>query len=158
VGAMLRFHPAFGESLGVHWFYGQDGANPGSLKMEFDPDGTFPCSQPWIRQGILAPGFEYHPWGVELTFVYAVTPDDAAPISGRTRYCCARILFRHKRCRLPGASQPVCIEWVYLYYSGGGQDFPIKRGPGRFVSLNSPDGRVCLPYRGPRLHGPWDSR
>ena len=152
----LRFHPAFGETLGVHWFFGRGGANPGAISMQFDPDGTFPCSQPWVRSGTGVPGFEFHPWGAELTFLYAVTKADAIPVSGRTRYCYARVLFSHKRCHLPGASQPVCIEWVDARYSGGGHEFPIKRGPGRFVSLNSRDGGVCAPYRRPRMPGQWN--
>ena len=152
----LRFHPAFGETLGTHWFFGREGANPGSVKIQLDPDGTFPCPQPWVRAGFGVPGFEYHPWMAELTFVYAVTPQDAAPISGRTRYCLARVLFEHRRCRLPGASQPVCIEWVDAQYSGGGDDIPVTRGPARFVSLNSPDGGVCAAYRRPRMPVEWN--
>lgn len=146
VSAKLRLHPADGDSLGLFWSFGRDGANPGALKIQLDPDGTFPCSQPWVRPGLGAPFFEFHPWVGELSFVYAVPLGQAAPISGRTRYCLARVLLDQRRCHLPGVRQPVCIEWAEAFYSGGGRDIPIKHGSARFVTLNSPDGSVCEPY------------
>jgi len=147
MSATLRIHPADGDSLGPFWFFGRGGANPGVLKIQLDPDGTFPCSQPWVRPGVGVPIFEFHPWAGELSFVYAVPAGDAVPISGRTRYCFARVLLEQRRCHLPGVRQPVCIEWVKAFYSGGSRDLPIERGPARYVTLNSPDGSVCGPYR-----------
>jgi hypothetical protein len=101
------------------------------------------------------PTFEFHPWAGELSFVYAVSEGDAVPISGRARYCFARVLLDQKRCRLPGVRQPVCIEWAEAFYSGGGRDLPIERGPARYVTLNSPDGSVCGPYRRITRPGTW---
>jgi len=147
MSAKLRFHPAEGDSLGPFWFFGREGANPGALQIQLDPDGTFPCSQPWVRPGLGAPGFEFHPWAAQLSFVYAVAVGAEAPVSGRTRYCFARVLFARNRCHLPGSRQPVCIEWAEAFYSGGGRDLPIERGPARYVTVNSPDGSVCGPYR-----------
>jgi hypothetical protein len=147
MSAKLLFHPAEGDSLGPFWSFGREGANPGALMIQLDPDGTFPCSQPWVRPGLGAPGFEFNPWLGQLTFVYAVSLDDVAPISGRTRYCYARVLLHRRHCRLAGLRQPVCVEWAEAFYSGGGNDIPIQRGPARFVTVNSPDGSVCAAYR-----------
>ncbi len=147
VSARLRFHPAEGDSLGVFWSFGSDGANPGALQIQLDPDGTFPCSQPWVRPGVGIPMFEFHPWAAQLDFVYAMIRGQEAPVSGRTRYCFARILLKRNRCALPGSRQPVCIEWAEAFYSGGGRDLPIERGLARYVTVNSPDGSVCGPYR-----------
>jgi hypothetical protein len=155
LSATLRIHPADGDSLGPFWFFGSGGANPGVLKIQLDPDGTFPCSQPWVRSGVGVPIFKFHPWAGDLSFVYAVPLRSAVPISGRTRYCFARVLLEQRRCRLPGVRQPVCIEWVKAAYSGGGRDFPIRRGPARYVTLNSPDGSVCGPYRSVTGPGGW---
>jgi hypothetical protein len=155
MSAKLRFYPAEGDTLGPFWFFGREGRNPGALMIQIDPDGTFPCSQPWVRPGLGGPTFEFRPWAAELSFVYAVAVGTEAPVSGRTRYCFARVLIARNRCHLAGSRQPVCIEWAEAFYSGGGRDLPIERGPARYVSLNSPDGSVCDPYRRLSRLAPW---
>ena len=143
----LYLHPAFGDSLGAHWRYGRGDANNGGLLIQMDPDGTFPCAQPWMRPGMGAPRYDFDPSLGELEIIYAVPMGDGAPVKAAERYCFARLLFKHRRCQLEGARQPLCIEWFEAQYSGGGHDIGITHGSGRFVSINSPDGRVCTPYR-----------
>jgi hypothetical protein len=142
----LLFHPAAGESLGAFWNYGHEGANQGGIGIQLEPDGSFPGPQPWVHNGGGAVIYESHRDTSNLDMIYAVT----TPISGRTHYCYARVLFYHRRCQLPGFRQPVCIEWVEARYSGGGNDFIIAHSPGRWVSVNSADGSVCRPYQGSR--------
>jgi hypothetical protein len=153
--ARLAIRPAPGDSLGAFWGLGKDGANQGGLPIQMDADGTFPCAQPWLHPGIGGALYEFAPGGGELTTIYAVTPDDAAPLSGRTRYCFARMFLLHRRCRLEGSHQPVCIEWREGGYSGGGDDIIVRGGPARFVSVNSPDGGVCAFYRHRAGLGAW---
>ena len=151
----LYLHPAFGESLGTHWRYGGRDSNNGALLIQMDPDGTFPCPQPWGRSSMGGTLYYFNPSLGELQVIYAVPTGDGVPVQARERYCFARLLFKHRRCTLDGARQPVCIEWFEAQYSGGGSDIGITRGPGRFVSINSPDGSVCTPYRRTRRPPTW---
>ena len=143
----LFFRPEADSSLGDFWDFGHEGENRGNLQIQFDPHASFPCAQPWLRTGRGGVTYHFERQVAWLELAFAVRPGDAAPISGRTRYCFARVLFDQRWCRLPGVGQPVCIEWEEARYSGGGRLFPIASGPERFVSANSPDGKVCAPHR-----------
>ncbi len=151
----IAIRPAAGDSLGAFWSVGKDGPNAGGLPIQMDPDDSFPCARPWIRPGIGGAVYEFSPAGGDLAVIYAVTEEDATPVSGRTRYCFARLLLKHRRCDLEGARQPVCIEWREGGYSGGGPDLVVRKGPDRFVTVNSPDGAVCVPYRRPGTRAVW---
>ncbi len=145
--ARVAIRPSAGDSLGVFWGFGEGGANRGGLLVQMDADDTSPCSQPWLYPGMGGTVYEFVGGAGELLAIYAVKPEDGAPISGLKRYCFARLLLRHRSCALPGSDQPVCIEWREGGYSGGGPDILIRRGENRFVSVNSPNGDVCTPYR-----------
>jgi len=147
--ARLYFHPAFGDTLGTYWRYDSESPNYRMVAIEFDPDGSFPCPQPWVRNGIGLPQFEFDPSGARLDLYYGVArPEDVIQVDGRVRYCFARVMFRQKHWDLPGARQPVCLEWSFARFPAGRDDAIARRGPGRCVSMNSPDGSVCGPYRG----------
>ena len=154
--ARLYFHPAYGDTLGPCWRYSRGDRNWRGVAIEFDPDGTFPCPQPWVRNGYGLPSYEFDRRGSKLELYYVLTRmEDAAPVSGRTRYCFARVMFRQRRADLPGVHLPVCIEWADAKFSLNGRDHVARLGPQRFVSVNSPDGSVSTPYRrGSRLK-PW---
>ena len=139
--------PAAGDSLGAFWSYSKGGMNHGGLKIQMDPDGTFPCSQPFLRTGMGIPRYEFSPSRGRLILMYAVRLQDPSPVLADTRYCFARLLFEQKRCRLPGAGQPVCIEWEKAELTPGGTTLFITRGTDRFVSVNSAEGSVCVPHR-----------
>ena len=146
--AYLDILPAAGDSLGAFWDFSHGGTNKGALKIQVDPDGTFPCPQPFVRSGMGIPKYDFEPAHGRLFVAYAVRMQDPAPVLASTRYCFARLLFELRRCSLPGANQPVCIEWEKAEYTPGARgDVTIARGAERFVSLNSPDGKVCAPYR-----------
>ena len=143
----LDIRPGAGDSLGTSWDYSHNGVNQGGLKIQVDPDGTFPCSQPFLRTGIGIPHYEFRPSKGRLFLAYGVRLQDPGPVLADTRYCFARLLFEQKRCRLPGAGQPVCIEWEKAECTPGGRPVFITQGPGRFVSVNSPGGSTCAPHR-----------
>jgi hypothetical protein len=147
--ARLYFRPRFGDTLGVYFNFKRGWWNQGNMRIEFDPDGTFPCPQPWTRTGFGQPIYEMEDgWHAgRLDLIYAMREKDVAPVNAHTRYCFARIIFRQKKSYLPGAHKPVCLEWNMARLSFGGRDVIADRGPGRFVSFNSPDGSVCTPYR-----------
>ena len=151
----IAVRPAPGDSLGAFWGFGDGGANRGGLLVQMDADGTFPCAQPWLYPGMGGTMYQSSPGKGELLVIYAVRPDDAVPVSGRTRYCLARLLLLHRRCDLDGARQPVCSEWTEAGYSGGGPDILVRRGPARFVTVNSPDGSVCATWRGAGVPAAW---
>ena len=146
--AYLDILPAAGDSLGAFWDFSHNGANKGGLKIQVDPDGTFPCPQPFVRPGMGIPRYDFEPAHGRLFVAYAVRLENPAPVLASTRYCFARLLLDRRRCSLPGASQPVCIEWERAEYTPNTKaDVAISRGAERFVSLNSPAGKVCAPYR-----------
>jgi hypothetical protein len=145
--ARISFRSAPGDTLCDFWNFGRKGVNREGLKIQFDPDGTFPCSQPWNRAGAGSPALYHRSEGTRLDLLYAVSIPNAIPFSGRTRYCYARLLLDRKMCRMVGANQPVCIEWEQARYSIGGGDIFITGGPEALVSVNSPDSSVCAPLR-----------
>ncbi len=146
VAGRLRFHPAHGETLGPFWQFQPGGANVGGIKAQIGLDPSLPCAQPWIRPGVGNLAFKYTPGFADLRYVYAVAVGQTSPVSAETRYCLARVIVDRRHCRLAGARQPVCVEWIESLYSGGGRDLAITQGE-RFVTINSPDGSVCVPYR-----------
>jgi hypothetical protein len=154
--ARLVFHPAEGDTLGEYWRFASGEANQGNLQLQFDPDGTFPCAQPWIRAGAAFPKYEFDPHAgvLELFYVNLNLPSIVA-VDGRVRYCYARVMFVQKRADLAGARQPVCIEWTRAVFSAGRDDAVAERGPARCVSVNSPGGGVCAPFRRDRGPSPW---
>jgi hypothetical protein len=157
--ARLYFHPVIGDTLGAYWNFGSGSPNNRNLVFEFDPDGTFPCPQPWIRGGTSFPNFKFNPDRaiLDLFFVNLRIPS-LIPVDGRVRYCFARVMFLQKRWDLAGARQPVCLEWSFSRYSAGGHDALARSGPQRCISINSPDGSVCAPYRSNQRPAPWVPR
>ena len=155
--ARLYIHPPFGDTLGTYWHFGRGWWNQGNMRVEFDPDGTWPCAQAWIHRGQGGAIFDFaeNAHSGRLDLVYAVPLDDTAPVQAHTRYCFARVMLRQKKSALPGAHQPVCIEWMQARLSFGQGDVYATRGPGRFVSANSPTGAVCEPYRRTIMPGAW---
>jgi hypothetical protein len=160
--ARLYLTPASGDTLGMHWRYAGGDTNNRGLVAQMELDSTFPCVQPWRHRGAGATRYDFEPFRGELTMLQGVALLQGAPVKAGRRYCFARLLFKHSLCHLAGASQPLCIEWVEAQYAsggrpftGGGRDFWIRRGPGRFVTINSPDGSVCAPYRSPQRLPRW---
>jgi hypothetical protein len=153
--ARLSIRPQPGGSLGPFWGLGEGGANRGGLLAQMDADDTFPCARPWLYPGMGGILYTFEPSHGEIVTVYAVVSEDGVPIAGRTRYCFARLLFRHRRCELEGSRQPVCVEWWEGGYTGGGPDIPVRKGPGRFASVNSPGGSVCESWRRLGRIGAW---
>ena len=154
--ARLTFHPASGDTLGTYWRYGAESPNYRNMEIQFDPDGTFPCPQPWIRPGAGFPDFKFDPGGSRLELFYVILNlPSIVPVDGRVRYCYARVMFRQRKWDLPGARQPVCLEWSRAVFSAGREDAIAERGPARCVSINSPDGSVCAPYRPNPGPTPW---
>lgn len=147
--ARLYFRPQFGDTLGRYFNFKRGWWNQGNMRIEFDPDGTFPCPQPWTRAGFGQPDFEMEDGShaARLDLIYGMREQDVGPVNARTRYCFARLMFRQKRTNLEGAHAPACLEWAQARLSFGGRDIVAEHGPGRFVSFNSPDGSVCTPYR-----------
>jgi hypothetical protein len=145
--ARLYVRPLAGDTLGTHWRYGKDDTNNGGLLIQMGPDSTFPCAQPWGRTGMGVPRYEFSAFQGQLLMIYAVALGSGVPVRAHQRYGYARLLFKHSLCALPGARQPLCIEWFEARYSGGGRQLGITGGPGRFVTINSPGGGVCAPYR-----------
>jgi hypothetical protein len=146
-----------GDTLGDYWHWESRSWNQGNLRMEFDNDGTFPCLQAFVNRGLGMPVYEYHSGLGQLDMIYAVKVEDVAPVARGTRYCYARILFRQKKSMLPGATQPVCVEWAEARLAFGDEtgDTITRNGARRWVTMNAPNGGVCAEYKRTRVPAIW---
>jgi hypothetical protein len=155
--ARLYFHPAPGDTLGTYWQYDYGYPNYRNVEIQFDPDGSFPCPQPWIRNGVGYPDFDFDSHGARLDLFYVnLNLASIVPVEAGVRYCYARVMFRQRRWDLPGSRQPICLEWTIARFSAGARgDAVAQRGPARFVSINSPDRSVCASFRGAQAPASW---
>lgn len=145
VDATLTFRAAPGDSLGPFWDMARSGANPWNLRLEFDepPPG---CPSPWPVSGSADLSYRLRKDAGELNLSYFVPASQSGPVAGGSRYFYARVMIRLRRGYLKGCGQPVCIELSRLLVGLREGGRPITAGE-RFVSWNSPGGKVCADYR-----------
>jgi hypothetical protein len=143
----LLFHPRMGDTLGNYWHWEHGSWNQANMRMEFDPDGTFPGPQPFGVPAYTSPKYVYDRGVGELTVVNAVAVENAGPVKAGTRYCLGRIMLRHKQAWLSGSTQPVCVEWAEARLSFGSRDVVVTKGAHRWVAMNAPDDGLCGDYR-----------
>lgn len=153
--ARLYFHPRMGDTLGNYWHWEGGSWNQGNLRMEFDPDGTFPCLQPFVHHGVAVPKYTFNPGLGRLDMIFAVRLQDAAPVAAGTRYCFARVIFHHKGAMLPGSGQPMCVEWAEGRVSFDGPDIVSSRGAHRWVTMNAASGDPCGDYKRTKAPAIW---
>src|SRR5262245_22487412 len=145
IDASLVFHAAPGDTLGSFWDVTRQGANPFSLRIEYEPPppGT---PGPWrmVGQG----GVRYHKRGDSgrLDLQYFVPASQGAPLAPGVRYFLARVEIRVRRPQLGGCHQPVCVDFDHVQLSHTNGDRWINTGQ-RFTSCNSPGGTVCTEFR-----------
>ncbi len=144
--ADLYFRAAPGDTLGPWWHMEHGAPNNGGVIAEFGPDDeSFPQRQPWKSSGIPYAKMDRTPGSAHLQLLFAVPYTQAAPVIPDSIYTLCRVIFRHRR-NLPGAGQPVCIEW-----GSSSLDYWLKDSVGcnrgeRFVSYAS-DRDVCETFR-----------
>ena len=154
VSADIVFHPAVGDTLGPFWG-GDDEAAKRWIKVESEPNPGLGYPMPYRTNGSGGWLFKRDGRNALIRWIYATPYGNAVGIT-RQIFVAARIIMRHTPALAQRCQQPICIEWAeseITYDIGPARNF-VHSGPNRFVSLNSPGGAVCEPYRrAARLHG-----
>jgi hypothetical protein len=137
------------DSLSPAWNPAVGSTPPRLMRVEFPLDPPASCPSPWQGSGFSIVSYKRTPLTGQLRLVYAVPQDAASPVDSGTVYTFARLALRRPAvaawCR-----QPLCIEWALGSFAySAGQEPTFEHGGDRFVSLNSPGGEICSPWKGP---------
>ncbi len=145
LSANLYFHSEEGATLGEYWKQGGRGANGSPLTVSFasDPDNGF--ETPWITQGAGAPFYDFVSGSGRLRLIYAISV--GSPVKAGNLYGFARVFVRRPAAGIGGCGAPMCVEWHSSWFAYSLKDEKdVNRGD-RWVSINSPEGKVCRPVR-----------
>ncbi|HTM57721.1 MAG TPA: hypothetical protein VL123_04840, partial [Candidatus Udaeobacter sp.] len=147
--ATLLFRPALGESLSTWWYeVGPEGVPP-HMTMRFEPKPGLGYPQPFAMNGAGGWRWDRLRKDARLRLVYAVPYMDGRSVDS-TQYVAGCIIVRHPPAKTPASHEPVCVEWVdsrLSWYVGSDVEVVREGGGNRFVSVNSPQGEITLPYR-----------
>jgi hypothetical protein len=152
----LLFHAQIGDTLGAHWRFGRGHQDLRNVRALWSTDSTLEQLPPW--KGL--PGFggldyDYSSGTGTLRILFAVPMGRSQPIKYGDRVCLARLLIRRPPSGVPECGRPLCIEWTTGTLALlPGYEPKTTRGA-RFVTLNSPGGAPCEPFRGPARVRPW---
>jgi len=157
ITATVTFHAEEGDTLGELWRFGGGSGNLYNVRVQAGPDPSFRTLQPWIKEAI--GGVNYHRTASHgyLRMVYANSSNEPDSLKNGKRYCFARVMIPHPPASIAKCSQPICVELESANLTVqliGGKELELRRGE-RFVSWNSPGGRVCGPMRERKRTGPW---
>ncbi len=148
VSATLYFRAADGDTLGDYWQIKNNRLEGAPIRVVFDHDPDHGFDTPWAGgPGAGGPFYDFVAGSGRLRLLYAVPKFSAIPIKGGNVYGFARVLFRRPAATAGGYGAPICVEWQSSWLSYGGDDnLNVNRGA-RWVSINSPDGTSCDPFR-----------
>lgn len=151
LSATLTMRSAEGDTLSPYWRtlkQGEVRIGPRNPRVEFNDTGQWPYPSPWTFQGVGQSAYECGRLTARLRLIYAIGVTQGAPVDSSRLYVVARALFRHPKAGIPGAMQPLCLEWTVskFAYSNFEPEEETNAGSHRWVSLNSPGGKVCVDY------------
>jgi len=153
--AILTFHLLAGDTLGPSWDFGNETTSPRGVRAIWEADSSLVVRPPW--GGVQGQGAIYYVHTRltgSLRMGFAIPIDQALPVHFADRVLLARVLFQHPAAGT-GCDQPVCIAWDWAGLSfAAAWESEITSGD-RFVSWNSPGGRVCAPFSSARAPRPW---
>jgi hypothetical protein len=141
----LLFRAPAGDTLGDRW---ADGSN---MDVLFPLDSIPGCTRPW--RGAQSMSFTYFDRSLgsaRLRLSNVRPPQVPVAVRDSTLYLYARVLIRHPPAGTPGCDQPICVEWSraeMLADTTAESTVMADRGSRPFVSVNSPGGAVCAPFR-----------
>jgi len=143
----LYFHAAGGDSLGSFWKIDDMNQPSSPLHVGFDSDSARAFQTPYETQGAGQGRYDYTIGSGRLRMIYAVPENGASPVKSGRVYGLARVTIRHPHSGAGGCAQPICVEWhdASLAFTTSGV-VDANRGQ-RWVSLNSPNGKVCDSFR-----------
>lgn len=142
----LYFYPQEGDTLDRFWFFKRGWDNETNLRIDMDHIAGFPCYILWEAVGTGGVSYDHRSGRGRLDFEFHAEERDAVLAQDDRMYCFARVMIRQKRNFLTGCHQPVCIEFAEASFRNRGTNvvpLEIRGGDHRFVTWNSPDGRIC---------------
>jgi len=150
----VYFWAATGEPLGEHWKFGE-GPDYHGLEVQITPDSVPGVEPARLPSQFHFSGYSSTPSSGKLLMIAADAADQGQPVKARRLYAAARVLVPRPALKTSGCDRPICIEWsiAELGYALG-DDAWVNRGP-RFVSWNSPGGKICAPLRQFAAPPPW---
>jgi hypothetical protein len=136
-----------GDSLSPAWNPAAGSLPPRLMRVEFPLDPPAAAPSPFLGSSYSLISYKRARLTGQLRLVYAVPQDAAAPVDSGKVYTFARVALRRPAdpawCR-----QAVCIEWAQGSFAYRMGDEPrFERGGERFVSINSPGGEICAPWK-----------
>ncbi|MEO5618817.1 MAG: hypothetical protein ABIS67_13705 [Candidatus Eisenbacteria bacterium] len=144
--ANLYFHAQEGATLGDYWKQGGGGVNGAPLRVIFESDEDRGFMTPWNSQGAGAPFYDFVGGSGRLRIIYAIA--GGSPVRAGKLYGLARVLVRRAAEGTSGCGAPMCVEWHSAMFAYSvGEERGVNKGD-RWVSLNSPGGKVCESSRG----------
>lgn len=154
--ATVYFWAAGGDSLDPHWKFGE-GQGFRGLQVQFAPDSVPGAERAWSASAAIAgAGYNSTHASGKLRMIAARPAGQGWPLQAGRQYVAARLLVPRPSLKARGCDRPVCIEWALaLFGLGGGNEPEVDHGQ-RFVSWNSPGGKVCSPMREFAAPPPWE--
>jgi hypothetical protein len=150
--ATVYFWAGAGDTLPPQWHFGE-GEGFRGLQVQFSPDSVPGAPPAWPSPAVARSFFTNTSASGKLKMILAVGLNGAPSASAGHLYCFARLLVPRGAEKTPECDRPICIEWAVGSIAFDFGDAPdINRGS-RFVSWNSPDGKVCAPLR--KFAEPW---
>ncbi len=143
---VLYFQPQEGDTLDPFWFFKRGWPNETNLRIDFDQATGFPCEVPWRTIGNGAVSYDHRSGRGRLDLEFHVPNDQSVWLMDDRMYCFARVMIRQKRNSLSGCRQPVCVEFAQAAFANHGEHvvpLELSGGDHRFVTWNSPTGRIC---------------
>ena len=144
----LIFHPRLGATLSSWWQRDLNKPVPPQINVAFPPRPDIKYPQPFKSQGGGGTMWDTLKSQTRLRYIYVIPYPVAAPL-GRGIYAVARVIIQRPPPSAQGCGDPLCIEWTEaeITFDVGAERAFVRSGPHRFVTLNSPDGAVAIPYR-----------
>jgi hypothetical protein len=157
VTAMVMFRVGAGDTLSQRWWFGGGAGNDFNVRVEAGSDSSFASTSAWVGPAMGGTRYFRSKSSGDLRMVYAQESTKPSRLVKGKRYCFARIRIPHPPPGVPSCEQPTCIELasVSLAVELSGPEVKGNQGKDRFVSMNSPGGKVCDAFRAPRP-GAWD--
>jgi len=147
MSATVYFHAAEGDTLGQFWKFDDMNGRYSPIRVSFDSDSAFGFTTPFLTPGAGQGRYDYVSGSGRVRMVYAIAANAASRVKAGHSYGLARLMVRRPPQGIGGCSQPMCVELHVATLAFAEQDVVDQnRGP-RWVSINSPDGKVCETFR-----------
>ena len=147
IDGILLFHAPVRDTLSAQWWFEQQ-----NLQVQFASDSIPGITRAWVQPLSTMTTYLDHTSGSARLRLMNVRPT-MFPVWVRdsVQYFFCRIFVPRPSAGMLRCDQPLCIEWtqseVYLDTTTTTSTMATRTGSRRFVSWNSPNGKVCADYR-----------